>query len=242
MNTRDGKKYQMGVSAHEFSVQHPMDDPEFTEAVGRLDGLLGQFRAQAAEQHEADVTGRAIVQRRGEIRLLVARVHLPHMANVGRLAARDLPELARTFSPRRITTILQFRTITGTMVDAARANQEVLRKHGLSVTLLDDLEKGLAEYDALNEALHRHQAGRAGATTDLHRVAKDIVAVVQVIDGHNRFRWRDDPRLLAAWRTASSVRAADTPAAPASEPPVATGPGGSSPATGGSAAADRPAA
>jgi hypothetical protein len=233
MNAKDVNKYQMGVGAYELSAQHPMADPEGVEAVNRLQGLLQQFRQLAAEQHEAAVTGRAIVQRQGEIRLVVARDHLPHMASVGRLAARDLPELVRTFSPRRIKSNLQFRTVTGTMVEAARANQDVLRKHGLSVTLLDDLEKGLAEYDALSEGLHRHQTSRTGATVDLHRVAKDIVAVVKVIDGHNRFRWRDDARMLAAWRQASSIRATDTPAASESEPPVATD---------GSATADRPAA
>lgn len=233
MNAKDVHKYQMGVGAHELCTQHPMADPDGVEAVNRLQGLLQRFRELAAEQHEADVTGRAIVQRQREIRLVVARDHLPHLANVGRLAARDLPELARTFSPRRIKTNMQFRTVTGTMVEAARAHQDVLRKHGLLVTMVDDLEKDLVEYDALSEALRLHQTSRSGATTDLHRVAKDIVAVVKVIDGHNRFRWRDDTRMLAAWRTASSIRATGTPAAPDSAPPAASD---------GAATADRPAA
>src|SRR5699024_4390821 len=111
-------------------------------------------------------------------------------------AARDLPELARTFSPRRMDSHLQFRTVTGTMVDAARTNQEVLRQHGLSSTLLDDCEKALVEYDRLSEELGLHLSGRAGATADLHRVAKDIVAVVKVLDGQIRFHWQDDARVL----------------------------------------------
>jgi hypothetical protein len=248
MRTRDGNKYQTGVSAHIFVVKNPLPDPEFTESTGRLGGLLGDFRTLAARQHEADVTGRALVRRQAELRLLFARVHLPHLASVGRLAARDLPELARTFSPRRMNSHLQFRTVTGTMVDAARANQDVLRKRGLSVTMLDDCDKALVEYDHLSEALSGHLSGRAGATADLHRVAKDIVAVVKVLDGHVRFHWQDDERMLAEWRTASTIRAADTPAASDPAPSGTTIPGGSSPttgsapATGGAAAADRPAA
>jgi hypothetical protein len=241
MNAKDGNKYQMGLGSYELTAQHPLADPEGAEAVTRLQALLQRFRELAAEQHEAGVTGRANVQRQAEIRQVVARDHLPHLANVGRLAGRDLPELVRTFTPRRIKTHLQFRTVTGSMFDAARSNQDALRKHGLSVTMLDDLEKVLAEYDALGEALNRHHTTRAGASVDLHRVAKDIVAVVRVLDGHNRLRWRDDARMLAAWRTASTIRRTGTSSTPEAGPPAAAGSpdGGSAPVM---AAADGPAA
>jgi hypothetical protein len=53
-----------------------------------------------------------------------------------------------------------------------------------------------------------------GASAELDTVADEIVQVVNVMDGLNRFRFTHEPELLAAWESASNVfatpRSADT--------------------------------
>ena len=69
----------------------------------------------------------------------------------------------------------------------------------------DGLEHALADVDV---ALEQGMGGRlthVGASARLAVVAGDIVKAVKVMDGLNRFRFRDQPDLLAAWKSASKV-------------------------------------
>jgi hypothetical protein len=44
-----------------------------------------------------------------------------------------------------------------------------------------------------------------GARADLIAVARELVELAGVLDGINRFRFRNDPELLAAWESARNV-------------------------------------
>jgi hypothetical protein len=58
-----------------------------------------------------------------------------------------------------------------------------------------------------------------GASTELDTVANEVVQVVNVMDGLNRFRFGKDGELLAAWENVSNVLATPrpSPAKPASD-------------------------
>ena len=62
-----------------------------------------------------------------------------------------------------------------------------------------------------------------GAGVELDVVADEVVEIVRVIDGLNRFRFAGDPDLLAAWRAASNVvgplRTAEKTTSPEAPPP-----------------------
>jgi len=55
-----------------------------------------------------------------------------------------------------------------------------------------------------------------GASAELKDVADEVVQIVHVMDGLNRYRFMTDGELLAAWESASNVLAA--PRAPAAKP------------------------
>ncbi len=67
---------------------------------------------------------------------------------------------------------------------------------------------------------------RVGASAELAVVADDVVQVVNVMEGLNRFRFGSDPERLTAWESASNMLA--TPRGGAGKP----GPAGP-PAAGG---------
>ena len=46
-----------------------------------------------------------------------------------------------------------------------------------------------------------------GASAELKAVADEVVQIVNVMDGLNRYRFMNDAELLAAWESASNVLA-----------------------------------
>ena len=70
-----------------------------------------------------------------------------------------------------------------------------------------------------------------GASAELKAVADEVVQVVNVMDGLNRYRFMNDAELLAAWESASNVLAAPRSRHEATRPtpdPVPRPPGGDS--------------
>lgn len=89
--------------------------------------------------------------------------------------------------------------------------------------VLANLVRMLDQFDA---AVERGAAGRQThvgastelAATELAAVADEVVKIVNLMDGLNRFRFGNDPERLAAWESASNVQAAPRNGAGAGKP------------------------
>jgi hypothetical protein len=87
----------------------------------------------------------------------------------------------------------------------ANERKELLVKHGLVERVLEGMAQSLARFD---EALAQSSEGRrmhVAAAVELEVVSGDVVQVVRITDGWNRFRFSGEPDLFAAWRSASNV-------------------------------------
>jgi hypothetical protein len=74
--------------------------------------------------------------------------HLDHLVSVAKAGAKELPEIKPEFSIAKDTrTIRGFRTRAGTMAAEAQANRDLLVKHGLVPSVLDDLTALLDRFD-----------------------------------------------------------------------------------------------
>jgi hypothetical protein len=85
--------------------------------------------------------------------------------------------------------------------------------------VLESLAQALDEFD---QAMKQGIAGRqayVGASADLDLVAEEVVLIVKVMNGLNRFRFARQPELLAAWASVSHVIA--TPASRGEVSPAA---------------------
>jgi hypothetical protein len=142
---------------------------------------------------------------------------------VGESATQDQPEVGPAFRLKsKVRTVSGFLTAVSTMAEAARGQRELLARHGLQDAVLDDLTAKVA---AFQEAVRQGAEGRRqhiGATADLHAVAEEIVRVVEVMDGFQRLRFARDPERLAAWVSASSVRATARAGEPVQPQPSST--------------------
>ena len=136
------------------------------------------------------------------------QAHLSHLAEVAKVAAKEVPELAQKLVLKPGTsTYLAFRTAARGMAAEAESQKEVLVKHGLVESVLVDLNQSLDQFDA---AVDQGTAGRqahVGASAELNAVADEIVQIVRVMDGLNRYRfaatvscWRRGRAPATSWR------------------------------------------
>jgi hypothetical protein len=205
---RSRRKIDMGERASESVHANPVDDPALLALLAQLDELLKQAKESAEQQREGITRSRGATALRRQVQEEIRQTHLPHVARVAAIAAEEKPELEPGLRNRGDTrTIRGFRTAVSTIAATAQANRELLLKHGLAQSVLDDL---VTMVDRFEQAVLQGVEARRlhiGATADLKVLGDRIVQVVQVMDGIQRLRFARDPERLAAWESASSVLA-----------------------------------
>lgn len=224
MERRTRSAVAMGTSAEDFSLAHPMEGPGYQAAVGELSKLTAEAKVLEIQQREGIITERSGGAVRRELMDRMRTVHLPHLTHSASRAEREQPDLARQFRFTPTSDSLSARrAAAASMVDAAQTHQEVLGRHGMDGSVLEDLVQALAEFDAAGERCIAGRVAHVGASARLRAVGQEIVKLVRVLDGLNRVRFKDDEALLAQWASMSSVRASPK-GGPVEEPEGASPP------------------
>ncbi len=217
----------MGASARDFSRAHPDESPGYVAALERLADRLERIDHLADQQREGQLAVRASSARKHELKQSMRQAHLAHLAEVAKAAAKEVPELAQKLVPKPgITTYVAFRTAARGMAAEAESQKAVLVRYGLVETVLENLSQTLDQFDVAVEQGRAGRQAHVGASAELKAVADEIVQIVRVMDGLNRYRFMNDGELLAAWESASSIAATPRAAAepkPAPEPAPPTG-------------------
>ena len=206
MDAESRKRIEMGTRALEFSRAHPDSEPGTAAAVAKLEELVARANEVAAAQRDGLIHSRAATARKDELRRAMLAVPIAHLAEVGAVAAREEHELGKTFRLKPgASTLLAFRTAARGMASAAVAHQEVLAKHGLSASVLEQFGQMLDQFDTAVALGNDGRTAHIGATRDLRAVAQEIVQTVRVMDGRNRQRFAYNAQLLGSWLGASRV-------------------------------------
>jgi hypothetical protein len=200
------RKIEMGTRALEFSRAHPDTEPGTAALTARLEQLLARANQAATAQRDGMIDVRAASARKAELRREMLAVPIAHLAEVGRAAAREEHELGKTFRFKPgASTYLAFRTAARGMAAAAETHKEVLLKHGLSQSVLDEFVRMLDQFDAAVALGNDGRTAHMGATRELRAVSSEIVRAVRVMNGRNRQRFAEDAQLLGSWISASTV-------------------------------------
>jgi hypothetical protein len=206
MDAQSRRKIEMGRRALEFSRAHPDTESGTAAVTARLERLLARANEVAAAQRDGIIHVRAASARKEELRRQMLLVPIAHLAEVGRAAAREEHELGKTFRFKpTANTFLAFRTAARGMAGAAETHKEVLLKHGLSQSVLDEFVRKLDEFDAAVALGNDGRTAHVGATRELRAVSSEIVRAVRLMDGRNRQRFAEDGQLLGSWISASTV-------------------------------------
>jgi hypothetical protein len=222
----------LGGGVLQICLALPDPSPGHTTLVTELDSLLKQMDQVApvqmqgqAEEHSAIASMQA--HRKD------AESQLRHLKHVGKLAAKEHPDLAAKLriTPRP-TSNRVFRNAARAVQAEADANKDLLGTLGMSATVFTELGATLDEFDKSADRADAARVAHVSASAELEVAARRVVQVVRVLDSLYRSRFRDDPARLSQWESASSglrtLRTrgrATTPAAPASTTPPAPEPG-----------------
>jgi hypothetical protein len=220
MNAKTRRKLEMGANALTFSQAHPDPSPGYATAVARLEDCVARADHLADRQLRGMHQVRSAAARKRDLRRTIRRAHLAHLVWVARLAARELPELRQKFGLGRGTIpYLTFRTAARGMAAEAKAQKQVMVKHGLADTMLASLAQALDQFDRAVEQGIEGRRAHVGASAELNAVADEVVLIVKAMGGLNRLRFANEPELLAAWESTSNVVATprSTAVRPASE-------------------------
>jgi hypothetical protein len=195
----------MAGRVRDFSRAHPAADSSYAGVLARLEDRIARAEELARQQRGGQIAVHASTGHRKELRRAV-HDQLRHLARVGDVVVKTQPELAKHFPlPPANASSQAYQTAARAMLEEAVARRDLLLEQGMASTLLDDLTAALKHYD---EAVEQAQAGRrehVGAVADLAAVAAEIVELVGYFDGLNRYRFRGDAELHAAWASARNV-------------------------------------
>ena len=196
----------MAESVRTFSRAHPSDDASYTLVLDRLDGTIVRIEQLAKQQEGGYGSKRAAAAQRTDLRRRLQTGLLRHLVTVAEDVVSEAPDIAEGFRmPKWNSSHAVFRATASQMLDLARLNQDILVKHGLSATLLDELDDAVEEFDASLQDTHQGKQSHVAARAEMKALSDDIMRLVGMLDGFNKYRFHRDRELIVAWLSAKHV-------------------------------------
>jgi len=214
MNRLVSRRLNMAVRVRDFCETNPSADPSFVSVLGRLKEAINKMVALGSRQVSGILSRHASIVNRQQIRRRLRNDLLRHLVTVAQDASAEKPGLGDQFEiPGSNLSNARFHAASKAMLELGVAEKEVLVKHGLSDKLLDDLATAVAEYEGSITVTNTSREDHIGARAELQQVSDEVVQLVQMMDGINRYRFRGDPHLLVAWEAARHVVSGPQPKA-----------------------------
>jgi hypothetical protein len=206
MNSDCRRTIEMGSRALEFVRLHPDQEPGMVTAAARLEQSVTRGKQAATVQREGIIRERTATAQKVTLCARMREIPIPHLAEIGRAASVEQPELAKIFRFRpEASTLFAFRTAARSMANAAQEHRELLVKYGLSESVLAEFVASIDQLDAAVALGTEGRAAHMGATQELKAAAVEIARAVRAMDGRIRQRFAGDPQVLGAWIGASRV-------------------------------------
>ena len=198
--------YDACVRVLSWASAHPDDEPGFGILLAQLQALVVRLGEVITLQRNGIVDSRASSGRKEELRREILAVPVAHLAQIGVLAAREVPELGKAFrsQPARTTTVA-FRSAGRAMLEQAQTHKEVLVKHGLSESVLVEFERLVDQFDAAMRLSAEGRVRHTAATRELEALRKEAGRLVRAMDARVRIRHRNDLPALEQWVSARTV-------------------------------------
>ena len=196
----------MALRVRDFCRAHPSADANHASVLGRLEETIGRMEVLMEQQVGGFLSKRSSVVRRKELRRRLYHGLLRHLVTIAGSAAREKPELGERFElPSPNASNKLFRTVARKMLEQGQAERELLLKHGLAATLLDELSAAIDQFDASVAETSNGTLSHVVARAELEELSDEVMRLVGMLDGINRYRFERDPQLLVAWKTAKHV-------------------------------------
>jgi hypothetical protein len=209
----------MAVRARDFLRAHPVSDPSHLAITTRLDDLVAKAQSLAVLEQGGRLDARAANRHRTSLRVEILTRKVRFIERVGVLAAAERPDLAGRFrGPSFNASNAVFLTRGWDLANLAREHLELLARHGLAATQLEDLASALTRFE---EATLKANVGRGthvGARRELESTVRGILKILGVLDVLNKIRFSGNEQLLGEWLSARNVFGSSRSRRPAPSP------------------------
>jgi hypothetical protein len=196
----------MAVRVRDFCRAHPSADANHASVLGRLDETISRMEVLIEQQVGGFLSRRSSTLRRRDVRRRLHGGMLRHLVTIAGSAAEEKAELVEKFQlPSSNASHKLFRTVARKMLEQGQAEKELLLKHGLGATLLDELSTAIDQFDASVAETSSGTLDHVIARAELEELSDEVMRLVGMLDGINRYRFERDPQLLVAWKTAKHV-------------------------------------
>jgi hypothetical protein len=196
----------MAASVRTFSRAHPSADASYALVLDRLDGTISRMEELAKRQEGGFVSKHSSVVRRQDLRRQLHQGLLRHLVTAAEDAGTDRPGVGEKFRlPSTSATHTAFRAVASKLLEEGRANQEVLVKRGLSASMLDELEAAIKEFDGSLQESDDGKQTHVAARAEMKALGDEIMRLVGMLDGFNRYRFHRESELIVAWESAKHV-------------------------------------
>ncbi len=224
------RRLEMAVRVRDFSRAHPSPDATYAPVLGQLESKVVRLEDLARQQESGRLMRRASTVRRRGVRRRLHHELLRHLVTVAHLAAQEEEGLTELFRPPNGNWSNEtLRTVARKFLEEGQARRELFAKYGLAEKLLDDLAAAVDDFDASVAESNEGRREHVGARAELKAVSDEVLQLVEMLDGLNRYRFGANAELRAAWESARNVvsgprpkeRAPETPAVPGDVRPAA---------------------
>jgi hypothetical protein len=195
--------------AQQFLAQNVERLPQAAEsgARHRLDQIVMELGEFVADQAGSTFEAQGATRRLHAMRLVLIQDHMAPIVSIARVELGSTPEMVGFRLPRGTPSVPKLAAAAMGMADAAVPHAAVFVQAGLPH---DFIARLIAAADAVVEAKTRREQCRgrvSGATTGIGDRLSAGRRVVDVLHTFVRTATRDEPGLLADWRSVRAVRA-----------------------------------
>ena len=206
MNTEVRRKLDMVERVREFVRARSASEPAYGPVLPRLEELFTRTGTILARQHDGRVAARVARTHRVELRRRLQLELVHYLVAVGSIASKGQSEVSGLFKlPAGNTTNAAFLVAVRSLLAAGKALQDALVQAGMSATLLDDLAKMVAEFEAASEAARTARRDHMGAKLELDSITAELTEQVQLLDGITRWRYGVDSDVMGEWKAARAM-------------------------------------
>jgi hypothetical protein len=196
-------------AAQQFLAGHGERLPQAAEsgARHRLDAIMVDLHEFVADQAGSTIEAQGATRRLHAMRRVLVQDHMAPIASIARAELGSTPEMSAFRLLRGTPSVPKLAAAAKGMGEAARPHAAVFIQAGLPH---DFIARLIAAADAVVEAETRREQCRgrvSGATTGIANRLGAGRRVVDVLDNFVRTATRDDPGLLADWRSVRAVHA-----------------------------------
>jgi hypothetical protein len=224
MNRIVRNRLVMAVAVRDFSRTHPSADANYVLVLDLLEEKVDRMMQLGEQERAGQLTRRASSARRRAVRRKLHHELLRHLVTVAGLADVDKPGLAELFQlPNGNWSNEMFRAAARKMLEEGQAHGELLTKYGLAERLFEDLAAALTDFEASVTESNQGRREHVGARAELKAISDEVMRLVEMLDGLNRYRFSGNAELLAAWESARNVVSGPRPTGDVAEAPKAQG-------------------